>query len=322
MVPSKRIPLVAAALFAAALPAVARGDEARTPKEIVKELDADGDRKLSYEEFRKFQGNRYVFRQLDANDDDLLSVSELERRMKDGKLDVGALVVLRPLAERSEVVDVVEFDANADGRIQSKEFRAWIFALADQNGDEQLDAPEADYLAMTPPFNEEYHGQGKGVMKDLDRSRDGAITAAEFRLDAKWLARFDRDGDRALAADELFHRPEAGLSAFANQDVDALLGRYDRDQDGELDPGELPGGAGRGLARADRDRDGKVTRDELDRALKAVQRSQFAVLDPSFLERYDLNGDRKVTRKEFPGPAAAFRRLDRNGDGVVSKADA
>ncbi|MFG0320294.1 MAG: hypothetical protein ACF8XB_23675, partial [Planctomycetota bacterium JB042] len=74
MVPSKRIPFVAAALCAAALPAVARGEEPRTPKEIVKELDADGDRKLSYEEFRKYQGNRYVFRQLDANDDDLLSV--------------------------------------------------------------------------------------------------------------------------------------------------------------------------------------------------------------------------------------------------------
>src|SRR5690606_14679344 len=110
----------------------------KSPKEIVKELDRDGDRKLSYEEFRAFQGNRYVFRQLDADDDGLLTASELARRMKDGKLDVGALVVLRTLEERSELIDPVEFDEDASGRIDAKEYRAWVFALADQDGDERI----------------------------------------------------------------------------------------------------------------------------------------------------------------------------------------
>lgn len=321
--------VLAAVLLASSTAAAQTRDDAkkpadapRTPKEVVKQYDKDGDRRLSYDEFRAFQGNRYVFRQLDANDDGGISAAELSRRLVDGKLDVAALVVLRSLDDRSQVVDAVDFDANADGRINAKEFRAWVFALVDQNGDELIDGPEADYLGMAAPFNQTYYGKGEGVLKDYDRSKDGEITRAEFKLDSKWFGMLDRDGDRALAADELFYRPEVGLAAFANQDVDTLMERYDKDGDGELDPGEIPGGGGRsGVGRADADRDGKVSRDELNNALKAAQRAQFAVIDPSFIQRYDLNDDRKVTRKEFPGPAAVFSRLDRNGDGVVSKSD-
>jgi hypothetical protein len=38
-------------------------------------------------------------------------------------------------------------------------------------------------------------------------------------------------------------------------------------------------------------------------------------------ERMDANGDGKVERGEFRGPAALFDRLDRNGDGVLTAAD-
>lgn len=37
--------------------------------------------------------------------------------------------------------------------------------------------------------------------------------------------------------------------------------------------------------------------------------------------RYDADRDGKVTRKEFPGPAALFDRLDRDRDGVLTAAD-
>jgi hypothetical protein len=37
--------------------------------------------------------------------------------------------------------------------------------------------------------------------------------------------------------------------------------------------------------------------------------------------RCDADGDGTVTRKEFPGPAALFDRLDRNRDGVLTAAD-
>ena len=43
---------------------------------------------------------------------------------------------------------------------------------------------------------------------------------------------------------------------------------------------------------------------------------------PGFVSRLDRNGDGKVSRKEFDGPADAFDHLDANGDGYLSDAEA
>jgi len=60
--------------------------------------------------------------------------------------------------------------------------------------------------------------------------------------------------------------------------------------------------------------DSAVTRDEVDRY-------QRRTTGADFIERFDQNGDGKVTPAEFGGPLSAFRRADRNGDGAVTKAD-
>ena len=36
---------------------------------------------------------------------------------------------------------------------------------------------------------------------------------------------------------------------------------------------------------------------------------------------HDLNGDGRVTRNEWPGNDASFKKLDRDGDGVISRYD-
>jgi hypothetical protein len=36
---------------------------------------------------------------------------------------------------------------------------------------------------------------------------------------------------------------------------------------------------------------------------------------------HDLDGDGLITRKEWPGNDDSFRRLDRNGDGIISEYD-
>ena len=38
-----------------------------------------------------------------------------------------------------------------------------------------------------------------------------------------------------------------------------------------------------------------------------------------FIERLDTNGDGKVSQAEFDGPANHFRKLDRDGDGFLSR---
>ena len=60
--------------------------------------------------------------------------------------------------------------------------------------------------------------------------------------------------------------------------------------------------------------DGAVTKAE-------VARYKSVVEGDDFVEKFDLNGDGKVTRAEFAGPRDAFRRADRNGDGAISRAD-
>ena len=40
-----------------------------------------------------------------------------------------------------------------------------------------------------------------------------------------------------------------------------------------------------------------------------------------FFERFDLNGDGKVTREEFTGPASDFEAKDKNNDGVIDASD-
>ena len=41
-----------------------------------------------------------------------------------------------------------------------------------------------------------------------------------------------------------------------------------------------------------------------------------------FVERLDKNGDGRVSKREFDGPAHHFDRLDKNGDGFLSEDEA
>ena len=44
-------------------------------------------------------------------------------------------------------------------------------------------------------------------------------------------------------------------------------------------------------------------------------------MDPSFIKRFDVNGDKKVSRRELPVAKDLFDRLDKTGDGYISKSD-
>ncbi|MBC8373749.1 MAG: hypothetical protein H8E53_09170, partial [Planctomycetes bacterium] len=43
---------------------------------------------------------------------------------------------------------------------------------------------------------------------------------------------------------------------------------------------------------------------------------------PSFVKSLDKNGDGKVSKSEFDGPAGHFNQLDKNGDGYLSEKEA
>jgi Ca2+-binding EF-hand superfamily protein len=309
-------PLVASVLLL--LPR-ASGD---TALEVLNALDVDKDERVSKKEWKK---SRKAFDALDLDKDGYLVLGELVAMMaargpaaKDAK---DAMVAIVPLNERLQEFDIVRFDADRDGRIAAREYEDWVFALADQDQDGMLRLEEAYQLVRFGEFGAASN-RDEGVFVDRhDRSRDGRVSRSEFALDEKLFAGLDADGDGVLAPAELGNGRPDGLDAFANMNPDTFLEKHDKNGDGVLAGSELPGGTKSLFARADKDEDGKIDRDELADTLRTAQRYQFATIAPTFMERYDLNADGKVVRREYPGDDTTFARLDVNGDGAVTRAD-
>jgi len=105
-----------------------------------------------------------------------------------------------------------------------------------------------------------------------------------------------------------------GWTAAERAQFEQAFAMYDRNGDGVIARAEFPGDAAL-FDRLDLNRDGAVTRAEVERALP-----NRAALERQ-IRAYDRNGDGVITRDEFPGDAAAFDRLDRNHDGVLTEAD-
>lgn len=294
------------------------GEKTFGPKQLFKNLDADGDGRIAKEEWK---GKRTLFTELDANKDNYLVPAEIDKKAFAKIVAVAEMNYLLPLAKRAAQVDVTLHDVDKNGLIAPGEYVSWVFAVADQDGDGAIDLDEAEPLAHWGAFNKQFGGSPETVLKRLDKDKDGKVRREEFRPSNDAFAEHDKNGDGQLQPEELDYVELKGLAVYANMSVDTLLEKFDRNKDGKLEPGEIPGGNASAVGRADKDGDGAVSRDELDRALKYAQEAQFASIDPSFIARFDLNDDEKVSRKEYPGDDADFRRLDRNRDGYVSKSD-
>lgn len=157
--------------------------------------------------------------------------------------------------------------------------------------------------------------------------------------------KLDANADGVLERSEI---PDEGLPAF-----ERLLKRGDGNADGKLDAAELralgekarklagPAGGGR-LAAMDANKDGRISRDEFRGPAQLFDRldaDKDGMLSANEMRpraatgtrpgaatsprrgAIDRDGDGKVTREEFRGPAQLFDRLDTNGDGVLDPSD-
>lgn len=91
-------------------------------------------------------------------------------------------------------------------------------------------------------------------------------------------------------------------------------GRWDTDGDGRMSAEEFPGPADR-FAELDRNEDGFIDREEMPAGRGGGQRGRHG---GNPMERFDADGDGKISRREFPGPDDRFDDLDRDGDGAIS----
>src|SRR5207244_784188 len=88
-------------------------------------------------------------------------------------------------------------DRNDDGRLTEQELKAWMDLVNDGMGTQVM-------LSL--------HDNGRGLFEILDANGDGSLSLRELRGAWTRLAAYDRDGDGAIARNEIPRHSQLTLS--------------------------------------------------------------------------------------------------------------
>ena len=251
-----------------------------------------------------------------------------------------------------------EFDRNGDGSIDQSELVSalsgsftrqeveTIFAAADIDGNGEIDYEE--FIALMCPSASDIIEKFRGKYQNLAEVR------AAFQ-------RFDKNGDGALSKEELTVALKSSGQSYSNVEVDAIFSLGDVDGDGEITLEEFvslmhPSASQvvqklsksfknlddvkRSFKQIDSNNDGLLSKQEMLQS--AGNKFDREEVDAIF-ELGDVNGDGEIDMTEFislmfPSAVevvsqisktfknvddvkAAFKLFDKDGDGVVTKAE-
>jgi len=162
-----------------------------------------------------------------------------------------------------------------------------------------------------------------GIFEKVDENGDGKLTRAE--LAAFFEAKPKPPVKKATPAPE----PAKKKSEVAMQEprtikerVADLFRRLDRNKDGKLQRAELAGLTDEIFSQYDRTRNGEWSRREATRWVKdSVAAAKQNPNPRNFFQLFDMNRDKKVTKREYDGPGAFFRRYDHNKDKVITEGE-
>lgn len=322
-------------------------------KQAFKLLDKDGDGSISKQEMassgQKFNSAQIeaIFALGDINDDEALDLDEFIAVMCPSALSV----VSRLIGKYKNISEVkkafLAIDIDKDGLLSKKELAGSgkfngqeveaIFILGDLNGDGDIDLEE--FVSLLCPM------AGMAIAR-LTRNVNNIGDAQQlFRI-------LDRDGDGNISQEEM----RACGSRFNAQEIEAIFAIGDVDNDGAISLDEFvsvmcPSAStvvGRlsktygnleeikqGFKKLDKDNDGMISKKEMASAGLSGQE-----VDAIF-KLGDTNGDGEIDLDEFigvmcpsatavvfkigqvfkgkEGAAAAFSKIDINGDGLISK---
>jgi Ca2+-binding EF-hand superfamily protein len=227
-------------------------------------------------------------------------------------------------------------DVSADGVLTGTEIaKGWIEKY-DLNGDGKITRAEFLEVSTRPaklrhptPMRDPYW-RAKNDLATFDKNKDGVIEREEYPGDQAKFRKYDKNKDGALSPDEIQAMAEDEIAdikkKMENPNRYEFLVLFDSDKDNNVDLAEYDGPM-EVFKKFDKNGDGVVTYDELYPEKMAERMKKEEEMGPkpedlTILETMDKNRDGKVTREEFKGTDDAFKRLDRNGDGVITSADA
>jgi Ca2+-binding EF-hand superfamily protein len=305
---------------------------------ILKRYDRDKDGRLNRSEFQVEKG---VFDGLDANHDGKLNATELAgwRKLPPD------LEFVAPLEQgrRRDILLMPE----ADGKPNR------LLALLPPSRDGALRIPLAEKQLEVVRGSRGTAAHSE-LLKQFDAlaGKDGILAEKKIYQPpftfVALLRLADRNGDNRLSHKELEQYLEVQekflfrTSYLTVVDRGASLFEFiDADHDGRLSPRELRS-AWQRLSAWDYDQTGRIARRQVPRQFQIVlsygqsrgnlpvSQQGFADLPlvrdtqrgPLWFRKMDRNGDGDVSRREFLGSIEQFRRIDNDGDGLIDVPEA
>jgi Ca2+-binding EF-hand superfamily protein len=304
-----------------------------------------------------------TFQRLDADEDGTLDAEELarfDRRPADLELIV-RLGTRRGGAPQVEVVKRDGQESPLKANVRRSAAGATVLELGNTHLDLQAGGrDDGNNMFFKVAVDQQYRAQFKAA----DRDNNGYLDEKEAMASPFFRGLFkamDRDGDGMLFEKEMLAYLEkqkelqaAAQKSFASLHVSdqgrGLFDLLDTNKDGRLGLREMrrmpdllkEGGL-------DRDGDGALSRNEIPRSYRADFRlgpvasgpnlngRVFVVANrlgggaparpapkrgPLWFQKMDRNGDGDVSRREFLGTDEEFRKIDTDGDGLISLEEA
>jgi Ca2+-binding EF-hand superfamily protein len=318
----------------------AEDDAHRIPYRFIGHYDKDKDQKLTAKEIG-FSAE--LFGKLDANRDGRLDATEMAGWLKEPP-NLSLMVRLGVRAEKEPAVELLgqqpakelglvlhdgivalaPEDARIDLRVLSgrsaaidnlRQSLTVQFREADMDQNQYLDEKEVE---RSPVFQQ--------IFASADADGDGKLSEKEFEAYLEMQAKAAggstslsiRDHGRALFA-TLDANGDGRLGTRELRSIWQRLASLDRNNDAVLDRDELPRQFHLTLAQGP---PAVSLMTEQGRMTAERPNPRPTVAGPLWFRKLDRNGDGDLSRREFPGTDEAFRKLDADGDGLISVEEA
>jgi len=284
--------------------------------------DIDGDGALDTEELRRFLSRVEPDLELVVKLSGSSSPSTTIAASAAGAKPLPPEVHVRRLSEGDVEIAIGELslEFHADGGEHAlenaKSYYAGQFQAADKDNNKYLEKSE---VKDHGPFNALFDtmdadGDGKLYMKEVDEFVDQQTRAARSQMVLSVA-----DQGRAIFAIMDLNR-DRRLSVREIRDAVSRVSSWDRNGDGQIRSDEIPHHYEMSIGR------GQITGVGVPAIAAARMTSppaaRAAPAGPSWFRKMDRNGDGDISRREFLGPRADFERLDGNHDGLIDAEEA